>query len=151
MPDPASELRGLGQHEQDERDVGRPEVGSELARGLHPLDQLGHHGSVALPGVPDPIPAVGGEHQQLPQAAIAGQHLGRLLHEVRQAGPRIGRLGSVLGQGRHRLDTLHEQRLDQVLLGTEPPVDGPHPDAGAPCHLLCLKRRGHLQIGEAHD
>ena len=36
--DPAGELRGLGQNEQDERDVGRPEVGPELARGL---DQIG--------------------------------------------------------------------------------------------------------------
>src|SRR5579872_924104 len=130
------ELRRLGQHEQDERDVGRLEVGPELTRGLDPLDQPGHQGRVALPGVPDPVPAVGGEHQQLPQPAVAGQHLGCLLQEADQPGPGIRRLGGFLGQRRHGVDTLDEQRLDQVLLGAEPPVDGPHPDAGVPRHLV---------------
>src|SRR5260370_699113 len=133
--DPAGQLRGLGQNEQDERDVGRPEVGPELARGLDPLDQPGHPGRIALPGVPDPVTAVGGVHQQLPQAAVAGQHLGCLLQKAGQAGPGIRRLGGFLGQRRHGVDTFDEQRLDQVLLGAEPPVHGAHPDAGVPGHL----------------
>src|SRR5216684_2141048 len=130
------EVGRLGEHEDDERDVGRPDVGPELPGRLGPLHQPFDQGRVALACDRDQVAAVGGKHQHLPQAEVAGHELGHPLHEGHQAGPGIGDLERVVRDGRDRVETVHEQRLDQFLLGPEPAVDGADPDAGVTGDLV---------------
>src|SRR6185437_11689258 len=61
------ELCRVGQHEDSEDDVGLPQVAPQLAGRLSALDQPLDQRGVVLPGDRDQVPAVGGEHQDLPQ------------------------------------------------------------------------------------
>ncbi len=101
------------------------------ARLTRAVDQ----GSVPLPCVRRLVPAVAGVHHHLPQAAVVGQHPGRLTMKhtrpVHGSGP-----SAAPRPGWRRAHPVLEQRGRQVFLGPEPPVDGPDPDAGVPRHLV---------------
>ena len=122
------ELGRLDQHEDDKDDVGLADIGAEPPGRLRPLHEPFDQRRVALAGDRDQIPAVGGEHQHLPQAEVARHGLGHPLHEEHQTGPGVRRRDGLLADRRDRVEAIHEQRLDQLLLSAEPPVDGADTD-----------------------
>ena len=70
------------------------------------------------------------------EGAVLGVQLHRALEEAAEAGPGVVLFEGALGGGGEGAERVLEDGVDQVLLGGEPPVERPHPDAGALRDLL---------------
>ncbi len=62
--------------------------------------------------------------------------MARSEHEVADSGPRIGVGDALVGQPDQDAEAVLEDGIDQLFFVGEAPVDGRHPDAGLPGHVI---------------
>jgi hypothetical protein len=132
-------LGDAAQSASDHRDLLPFDVLAEVARALGPLHQLiaeRFEADRASRGLHHLRP---GAHH-LAESAIVGLNLGRKADEVAEAIPGILSLEALAGLLREAHEALGRESGDQIVLGGEVAIDGPH------AHLRGLGDVRHLRV-----
>jgi hypothetical protein len=129
-------VREPAEHHDQQRHVGRPEVGAQGALGLRPLDELGERrlDPGAQPREPAVVVADGVE--ELVQAAVVGLLQDAAAQELAQRVPCRRQPRAFGQQFDPGLDPALEHRFQQRGLRREPPVHGADADPRAGRDLL---------------